>query len=97
MAELKWEKATEVYGRVEAEMLKSFLEAEGVPVELIQEGAGESLFPTTVGMTARVEVFVPKDKLEQARSLIVAFNDPENQVMEGDEDNPAESIDDEDA
>ena len=58
MDTIQWEKATEVHGRLEAEMLKSFLEAEGVPVELFQEGAGMSAFPTSVGALGLVEVFV---------------------------------------
>jgi hypothetical protein len=84
MDEIKWAKATEVYGRVQAEMLKSFLEAEGVPVELIQESAGESIFPTTVGMMGRVDVFVPNEKIEQARELIEAFNNPDNEIIDDD-------------
>jgi putative signal transducing protein len=82
MDEIQWAQATEVYGRMQAEMLKSFLEAEGVPVELFQEGAGMSAFPTSVGALALVEVFVPKDKLAEAQELIAAFQRPENEVID---------------
>jgi len=81
MDEIKWEKATEVNGRLEAEMLKSFLEAEGVPVELFQEGAGQSVYAMNVGALGVVEVFVPKEKLQDARELIEAFQNPENEVQ----------------
>lgn len=73
MNNAQWEKAAEVNGRLEAEMLKSFLEAEGVPVELFQEGVGQSAFALNVGALGVVEVFVPKEKLTEARELIEAF------------------------
>ena len=79
MDEIHWEKATEVNGRLEAEMLKSFLEAEGVPVELFQEGAGQA-FAVNIGALGVVQVFVPKDKLAEAMPLIEAFENPENEV-----------------
>jgi len=82
MDEIQWYKATEVQGRLEGEMLKSFLEAEGVPVELFQEGAGMSAFPTSVGALGLVEVFVPKEKRAEAEALIRAFENPENDVPE---------------
>ena len=34
---MKWEVLTEVQGRLEAEFLKSYLEAQGIEVELFQE------------------------------------------------------------
>lgn len=84
MDDIRWEKATEVNGRLEAEMLKSFLEAEGVPVELFQEGAGQA-FAVNVGALGLVQVFVPKERLDEALTLIDAFQNPENEVS-GDED-----------
>lgn len=73
MDELTWEKIAEVPGRIQAEMLKGFMEAEGVPVQLIQEGIGESVYPFTFGPLGEVQVFVPKEKLEQAEALLEAF------------------------
>jgi hypothetical protein len=77
MSNIQWEKVTEVFGRLEAEMLKSFLEAEGVPVELFQEGAGQSAFALNVGALGLVEVFVPTEKVVEARELIEAFQHPD--------------------
>lgn len=68
MDEMKWEKLAEVYGRLEAEVLKSYLEAAEVPVELFQEAIGQ-LIPTNLDEFGRVQVFVPKEKLEEARKL----------------------------
>lgn len=73
MSELTWELLDEINGRLEAEMLKSFLEAEGVPVQLIQEGAGHTVYPLNIGALSVVQVFVPKDRLADAQSLLEEF------------------------
>jgi hypothetical protein len=73
MDELKWEKLAEVYGRLEADVIKSYLEAEGVPVELFQESVGQSAFPTTIDGLGRVQLFVPKEKAAEARELFEAY------------------------
>ena len=73
MNEMKWEKLTDIYGRIEADVLKSYLEAEGIPVELFQESVGQHAFPTTIDGLGRVQLFVPKEKLEEARSLFEAY------------------------
>ena len=73
MDEMKWEKLADVYGRLEADVLKSYLEAEGIPVELFQEAVGLHAFPTTIDGLGRVQLFVPKAQLEDARSLFEAY------------------------
>ena len=75
MNEMKWEKLTDIYGRLEADMTKSYLEAEGVPVELFQEAVGHHAFPTTIDGLGRVQLFVPKEKIEEARKLLESFLD----------------------
>jgi hypothetical protein len=72
--ELKWELLTEISGRIEAEMLKSHLEAEGIEVQLFQEGAGQDIYPVTFGQLAMVQVFVPNDKINDARSILESYN-----------------------
>jgi len=74
MDEMKWEKLTDVYGRLEADVVKSYLEAAGIPVELFQETIGQ-LIPTNLDEFGRVQLFVPKEKLEEARKL---FEDYQN-------------------
>jgi hypothetical protein len=73
MNEMKWGKLTDIYGRLEADMIKSYLEAEGVPVELFQEAVGHHAFPTTIDGLGRVQLFVPKEKFEEARKLFEAL------------------------
>ena len=75
MNEMKWEKLTDIYGRLDADMTKSYLEAEGVPVELFQEAVGYHAFPTTIDGLGRVQLFVPKEKVEEARKLLESLQD----------------------
>ena len=82
MNEMKWEKLAEVYGRLEAEGVKSFLEAQGVQVELIQEAIGQ-LIPTNYDAFGRVQVFVPKEQFAEAGELFEAY---QNATPSDDED-----------
>ena len=75
MDELKWEKLTEVQGRLEAELIESFLEAHGVDVELIQEAVGHSAFPVMIDGLGRVQIFVSKEKSEEAQNLLTAYRE----------------------
>lgn len=77
MDELKWELLAEISGRLEADLLKSYLEASGIEVQLFQEGAGQDLYPVTFGPLAMVQVFVPSDKIIDARACLDSFNSPE--------------------
>jgi hypothetical protein len=72
MDEMKWEKLADVYGRLEAEGIKSFLEAEGIQVELIQEAIGQ-LIPTNYDAFGLVQIFVPKEQFEEASELFEAY------------------------
>jgi hypothetical protein len=86
MDEMKWEKLVEVYGRLEADVIKSFLEAQGVPVELFQEAVGYHAFPTTIDGLGRVQIFVPKEKFSEAGELLETYKNvaetPTNQDEE---------------
>ncbi len=76
MDELKWELLTETNGRMQADMLKSYLEAEGVQVELFQEAVGHHIYPVMIDGLGRVQLFVPKSQLVQAKELLSAYNNP---------------------
>ncbi len=73
MDDLKWKKVAEVQGRLDAELIESYLEAHGIDVELIQEAIGRSIYPVTVDGLGRVQVFVPMEKIEEARELLAEF------------------------
>jgi hypothetical protein len=74
MDTMKWQKLTEVQGRLEAELIESYLEANGVDVELIQESVGHSAFPVMVDGLGRVQIFVSKEKIREARELLNDYN-----------------------
>jgi hypothetical protein len=75
MEKMKYEKLTDLQGRLEANMVESYLEAQGIDVELIQESLGQSSYAVTVNGLGRVQVFVPKDQIEEARQLLKTFRE----------------------
>ena len=74
MDELKWERLTEVQGRYNADVLKSYFEASGIEVELFQESLGQHIYPTQLDILGRVEVFVSKEQVDAARELLKEYN-----------------------
>ena len=70
---LKWEKLTETNGRMEADVLKSFLEAEGIHVEVFQEAVGHHIYPVMVDGLGRVQLFVSKEQIVMARELLAEY------------------------
>jgi hypothetical protein len=74
MDELKWKILTEVQGRLEAEFIKSYLEAHDIDVELFQESVGHHIYPVTIDGLGRVQIFVSKEQAEAARQLLDDYN-----------------------
>lgn len=72
MDKLKYEKIGEANSRAEADVIKGFLETEGIDVELIEESVSFSAF---VVASVRVDLFVPKEKAKQALILLQPFDD----------------------
>jgi hypothetical protein len=75
MDQLTYEKLTEVNGRLEAEMIESLLEAEGIDVELVQESIGHTIYPVNIDGLGRVQIFVPKDKVDEAREWLKMYRE----------------------
>jgi hypothetical protein len=75
MDQLTWELLTEVQGRLEADLLRSYLEAHRIPVELFQEAVGHHVYPMMVNGLGRVQIFTPKARAAEARELLKAFGD----------------------
>ncbi len=65
--ELKYERIAEVLGRGRADVAQSVLEAEGIPVQLVEESASQSSYVTPFAV---VQIFVPKADADRARELI---------------------------
>jgi hypothetical protein len=75
MDSMKWEKLEDVQGRLEAELIESYLEANGIDVELFQESVGHSAFPVMVDGLGRVQIFVPIERMQDARDLLRQFKE----------------------
>lgn len=91
MPESNWVVVETVAGDLQAEVLRGLLEAQGVPAILSQEGAGHSLFPVTVGKFGEVQILVPTDQLEEARSILEDYSSGKfSSTDTAEEDNPKE-------
>jgi hypothetical protein len=87
--ELKWVMLVEISGRLEAEMFKSFLESRSIPVEMFQEGVGSTSYSVGVGPLSIVQIYVPKDKFDEAKDILELYENEQN-TGEIDEDERAE-------
>jgi hypothetical protein len=76
MDELKWERLTEVQGRLEAELLKTYFSAYGIDIELFQESVGQHAYPVTIDGLGRVQLFVSKQQVKEARQLLDEYYHP---------------------
>ena len=72
MDEMKYAMLTEVLGQWRAEILESFLKSEGINVVLVQDSLSQSAYSNPF---APVQVFVPKEGMQQARKLLKTFED----------------------
>ncbi|MDQ3004438.1 MAG: DUF2007 domain-containing protein [Chloroflexota bacterium] len=82
MDEMKYTQLVEVLGRWKAEIIESYLKAEGIDVVLIEDAISQSTYANPF---APVQVFVPKEALAQARELMETFDDAEDSVADEDE------------
>lgn len=76
MDEIKYELLTEVLGQDAGELLKLYFQSCGIEVELFEEATSQNVLTVTFG---RVQVYVKKEDLEQARKLLEEYeNTTEN-------------------
>jgi hypothetical protein len=68
---MKYTLLAEVNDHSEADTIESFLEAEGIDVELIQESVSRSSYAISF---SPVHIFVPKNMVLQARELLKSFD-----------------------
>lgn len=64
-----WLLAYTASGPSEAIVIRSVLESSGIKVKEVQETAGK-LWAITVDGLGKVDIYVPEEKLEEARALI---------------------------
>jgi hypothetical protein len=73
-------------GLLEADMLKAFLEAQGLSVFLSQESVGRTL-GLSAGTLGKVDVMVPKEQVSEAKALLTAISEGDFDDIEYQEDN----------
>ena len=69
MTDENWEIVDEVYGELQAELLRGLLEAQGIEVVLNQEGAGRA-YGLNVGTLGLVQILVPSHAAAEARQIL---------------------------
>ena len=89
MSETRWETLSEAGNRIEAEIMKEALEAQGIPAEIFQEGAMHYAY--TGG---RIEVCVPNERIGEARAWLAEYQNgqlanPSEELVE-DQDNESQ-------
>ncbi len=82
MSEKQWATLLEVNDRIEAEIIKDALEAQGIPAAYFQEGAVQFGYPVSVGPMSVVEICVPGDRLEEAEAWLDAYENGEFENIE---------------
>ena len=86
MDEMKFAQLVEVLGRWKAEIIEGLLKNEGIDVVLIQDSISNSTYGNPF---SPVQIFVPKEAIQQARELLESFEDTE-ETMEDEEENDEE-------
>ena len=61
-----------VAGRLEAERIRSWLEAEGIPAMVSQEGAAQ-VYGLGVGILGKADVLVPASRAAEAEAWLAAM------------------------
>jgi len=74
MTDENWEIIDEVYGELQAEMLRGLLEAQGIQVVLNQEGAGRA-YGINVGPLGMVQIMVPSHAAIEGRKVLEDYKE----------------------
>ncbi|MCI0553039.1 MAG: DUF2007 domain-containing protein [Anaerolineae bacterium] len=83
MDEMKFTQLVEVLGRWKAEIIESLLKNEGIDVVLVQDSISNSTYGNPF---APVQIFVPKEAIQQARELLETFEDEMEEENDDEED-----------
>lgn len=69
MTEQQWELVEVVSGDIQAQILRGLLEAQDIPVQLSQEGAGRAI-GLSIGALGEVQILVPTDSKARAQQVL---------------------------
>lgn len=73
MSEEKWTVIAEIYGELQAELIRGLLDAQGVRVFLNQEGAGRA-YGLSVGPLGLVQLLVPESQSQLAEQILADYS-----------------------
>jgi hypothetical protein len=92
---MKWINVYTAAGELEAEMIKGFLQAQGLDVTLSQESVARTL-GLTAGKLGEVQVLVPDSQATEAQKLLAAMQAGEYEDTEypdmGDESDSGQDV-----
>lgn len=71
--EEEWDVVEEIPGPLRAELLRGLLEAQGIPADLNQEGAGRYGYPVTIGRLGLVQILVPRSFVRRAQQVLADY------------------------
>jgi len=80
MDESTWKSIISVQGELQAEVLRGLLEAQGIPVNLSQEGVARA-YGLGVGPLAEVEIMVPDSYVMEAGKIIDSYQAGEFEAL----------------
>ena len=78
-----------VEGRLEAERIQSWLEAEGIPAMISQEGAGQA-YGFSIGLLGEADILVPASRAAEAEAWLAAMRSGKLERGEGPDLGPAD-------
>jgi len=86
MHEKEWHVVEEIDNEISAEMMRGFLNAQGIQAELV----GGGTMPFTSGPMVRIQIVVRADDLPRAKQLVADYyaGEYEDMQLEGDDDKP---------
>jgi hypothetical protein len=90
MGEHTWKTVISVQGELQAEVMRGLLEAQGIPVNLSQEGVGRA-YGFGVGPLSEVEILVPDNFAEAAQKVIERYQTGEFEQLGDQLDNENET------
>ena len=72
MSKQSWKSVISVQGEFQAEVMRGLLEAQGIPVELSQEGVAR-VYGFGIGPLAEVEILVPDNYMQAAKAVVESY------------------------
>ena len=91
MSEHTWVTVITVQGELQADIVGGLLEAQGIPVNLSQEGVARA-YGLGVGPLSEVEIMVPENYFQEAEQVIKRYQAGEFEALGDQLDDDAEDV-----